>query len=190
TGSVFYHPEHCWVIVDHPEKVKIGISKLLTQLIANVKAVVLPRLGSFTGQGECCAHVIQEAYILPVIAPLSGLIQAVNPRLKKEPELLIHDPNGEGWLMVIKPDNLGSELKKLLFGRKAVAWYKSEEKAIIARVERILKQNPTAAGQTMQDGGVRITGLPDLLHSITSNQKAHVLDFFITRPKILQKIGI
>lgn len=189
-GAIFYHPDHCWAKVDHQERVKIGINDLLAQLITNVQALVLPRAGSFTGQGECCAHVIQEDYILPVIAPLSGTIQAVNQRLKKEPELLIHDPSGEGWLMMIKPDNLGNELKKLLFGRKAVAWYKSEEKAIIARVERILKHNPPALGHTMQDGGVRINCLHDLLHNVTPKQKARILDVSLTRPKILQKIGI
>jgi glycine cleavage system H protein len=188
-GSIFYHPDHCWVIVDHPEKVKIGIDDLIARLITNVKVVVLPRIGSFIGQGECCAHVIQEDYILPVIAPLSGTIQAVNPRLKKEPELITDAPKGEGWLVMIKPDNLESELKKLLFGRKALAWYKSEEKAIIARADRILKHNPKGVGPTMQDGGVRIDCLHDLLNHVTSQQKTQILDFSITRPKKMEKNG-
>jgi glycine cleavage system H protein len=183
SGSIFYHPDHCWVKVDHPEKVKIGIDDLITRLITNVKVIVLPRVGSFIGQGECCAHVIQEDYILPVIAPLSGTIQAVNPRLKKESNLLTDDPRGEGWLVMIKPDNLESELKKLLFGRKALTWYKGEEKAIIARVDRILKHHPKGVGPTMQDGGVRIDCLPDLLNHVTSQQKTQILDFSITRQK-------
>jgi len=190
-GSIFYHPDHCWAIVDNPEKVKIGIDDLIARLITNVKVVVLPQVGSFIGQGECCIHVIQADYILPVIAPLSGSIQEVNPRLKKEPELITDDPKGEGWLLTIKPDNLESELKKLLFGRKALAWYKSEEKAIIARIDLILKYNPQqVVGPTMQDGGVRIDCLPDLLNNCTSKQRAQILDFTITRPKDLQKNGI
>ena len=178
-GSIFYHPDHCWVKVDHPEKVKIGIDDLIARLITNVKVVILPRVGSFIGQGECCAHVIQEDYILPVIAPLSGTIQAVNPRLKKEPELITDDPKGEGWLAMIKPDNLESELKNLLFGRKALAWYKSEEKAIIARIDRMLKHNPqSAVGPTMQDGGVRIDCLHDLLNHVTSATEGSNFGFF------------
>jgi glycine cleavage system H protein len=102
-GSIFYHPDHCWVKVEDPEKVRVGIDDLLTQLISEVKVVILPQVGSFTGQGECCAHIIQEDYILPVISPLSGFIQMVNPRLKKEPELITDDPGGDGWLIMIKP---------------------------------------------------------------------------------------
>jgi len=182
-GSVFYHPDHCWVQVENPEQVKVGIDDLLTQLIMNVKVVILPRAGSFYGQGECCAHIIQDDYILPVISPLSGSIQTVNPRLKNEPELIIADPRGEGWLITMKPGNLESDLKKLLFGRKALSWYQREEKEIIARTDLILKHNPQAVGPTMQDGGVRIGCLHDMLNIVSSKQRAQILDFSISRTK-------
>jgi len=182
-GSIFYHPDHCWVQVENPEKVKVGIDDLLTQLIMTVKVVILPQVGSFYGQGECCAHIIQDDYILPVASPLSGSIQTVNPRLKKEPELIIADPRGEGWLITIKPGNLESDLKKLLFGRKALLWYQREEKEIIARTDLMLKRNPQALGPTMQDGGVRIGCLHDMLNIVSSRQRAQILDFEIRRTK-------
>ncbi len=181
-GSIFYHPDHCWVKVEDPETVKIGIDDLLTQLITNVKIVILPLIGSATGQGECCAHIIQEDYILAVISPLSGSIQTVNPRLQKEPELIINDPRGDGWLITIKPDNLERDLKNLLFGRKAFLWHQKEEKEIIARTDLILKRNPQGLGPTMQDGGVRIS-LQDMLNIVNSKQRAQILDFSIARPK-------
>ena len=191
SGSVFYHPDHCWAKVDHPEKVKIGIDHLLTRLMTKVKVVILPRVGSFTGQGECCAHIIQEECILPVVSPLSGTIEAVNPRLRKEPALILDDPIEGGWLTTIKPDNLESELKNLLFGRKALAWYKSEEQAIIAWIDVMLKQtSQSPVGQTMQDGGVRIDGLNELLSCLSAKQKAQILNFFITRPKKTEKIEL
>ncbi len=181
-GSVFYHPDHCWAQVEDPEKVRIGINYLLSQLITTLKVVILPRGGSFTGQGECCAHIILEDYILPVISPLSGAILTVNPRLKKEPELITADPRGEGWLATIRPKNLESDLKQLLFGRKACLWYQREEQEIIARTaDLLLKNNPQAMGPTMQDGGVRINCLPDLLNAVNPQQRAQILDFFITK---------
>jgi glycine cleavage system H protein len=187
-GSIFYHPDHCWVKVENPEKVRIGIDALLTQLITDVKVVILPQVGSFTGQGECCAHVIQEDYILPVISPLSGSIQTVNPRLKKEPELITDDPGGDGWLITIKPKNLESDLKNLLFGRKAISWYQREEKEIIARTDLLLRHNPQAVGLTMQDGGVRISCLQDMLNIVNSKQRSQILDFSVTRPKNVKRL--
>ena len=187
-GSVFYHPDHCWVKVENPEIVRMGLDDLLSGLIFNVKVVILPQAGSFARQGECCADIIQEDYILPVISPLSGSIQTVNPRLKKEPELIIADPRGDGWLVTIKPENLESDLKNLLFGRKALSWYQREEKEIIAMTDSMLKNNPQMVGPTMQDGGVMIGCLQDVLSIVTSRQKTKILEFFIGRSKNYRKL--
>ena len=187
-GSIFYHPDHCWVQVENPEKVKVGIDDLLAQLIMNVKIVILPQAGSFYRQGECFAHIIQDDYILSVISPLSGSIQTVNPRLKKEPGLIIVDPRGEGWLITIKPGNLESDLKKLLFGRKALSWYQRGEKELIARNDLMRKHNSQAVGPTMQDGGVRIGCLHDMLHSVSPRQRAQILDFSISRTKYSKRL--
>lgn len=182
-GSIFYHPDHCWVQVETPEKVKVGIDDLLSQLMMNVKVVILPQVGSFSGQGEYCAHIIQDDYILPVTSPLSGSIQAVNPRLKKEPELITADPRGAGWLFTIKPQNLESDLEKLLFGRKALSWYQQEEKEIIVRTDLMLKRNPQTLGPTMQDGGVPMVCLHDMLRSVSPRQRAQILDFEIRKTR-------
>jgi glycine cleavage system H protein len=182
-GSIFYHPDHCWAQVENPENVKVGIDELLSRLIMDVKVVILPQAGSFSGQGECFAHIILNDYILPVTSPLSGCIQTVNPRLKNEPELIIADPRGDGWLITIKPGNLENDLKKLLFGRQALLWYQREEKEILARVDSMLKHNARAVGPTMQDGGVRIDCLHDMLHGVNARQRAELLDFSIRRTR-------
>lgn len=180
-GSLFYHPDHCWAKVETTERVRIGIDDLLAQLMTHIQVVILPQVGNFISQGECCAHIIQEEYILAVVSPLSGSIQAVNPRLKKKPELVIDDPQGDGWLLTIKPENPENDLQNLLFGRKALLWYQREEKEILSRAESILKQYPNAVGPTMQDGGVRVANLRDMLSVATAQQRAQILDFSITR---------
>ena len=86
-----------------------------------------------------------------------------------------------GWLITIKPGNLESDLKKLLFGSKALSWYRQEEKEIIARADLMLKHNPQALGPTMQDGGIRIACLHDMLHSVSPRQRAQILDFEIRK---------
>jgi len=187
SGSFFYHPDHSWAKVENTEKVRIGIDELLTQLMTNIQVAILPQVGSYIAQGECCAHIIQEDYILPVVSPLSGVIQAINPRLKKKPDLITDDPKGYGWLLTVRPENLESDLQNLLFGRKAFLWYQQEEKEILARTDLILKQSPQTVGPTMQDGGVRITRLRDILNVVTAKQRAQILDFAITRRKKPQK---
>jgi hypothetical protein len=89
---------------------------------------------------------------------------------------------------MIKPGNLESDLKKLLFGRKALSWYQREEKAIIARTDLMLKRNPQALGPTMQDGGVRIDCLHDMLNIVSSKQRAQILDFSIRRTQYSKRL--
>ena len=181
-GSLFYHPEHCWVKVENCETAKIGIDDLLTRLIAKVKVIILPEVGTFIAPGDCFAHIIQEDHIFPVTAPLAGVVRAVNPRLKDEPELVTNDPRGAGWLITMKPDHLEGDLKNLLFGREALSWYQGEEEEIIARSDYLLRHDPEL-GPTMQDGGVVMNSLEAMLKIMNPLQRTQILDFSLSRPR-------
>jgi glycine cleavage system H protein len=161
--SLFYHPGHCWVKVEDPENVRIGIDDVLTRLMVRLKAVVLPQEGEMIRQGECCAHIIQEHHIIPVIAPLTGTIQLLNKRLQKEPELIMSDPWDEGWMVTVKPATLEHDLRNLLFGKKALAWYQQKHQELTAAGTAMLQHSSNDLGPTMQDGGVKINSLAELL---------------------------
>ena len=182
-GSLFYHPEHCWVKVENCETARIGIDDLITRLITKVKVLILPEVGTFTAQGDCFAHIIQEDHILPVTAPLSGVVQAVNSRLKNEPELVTADPKGAGWLITIRPDHLEGDLKNLLLGKSALSWHQCKEKEIIARSDYLLRHDFHELGPTMQDGGVVMNSLEDMLKIMNPLQRAQILDFSISSPR-------
>jgi len=170
--------------VEKPEKVKVGIDPFLAQFILNPKVVILPETGDFIDRGNCFAHIIQENNIFPVIFPLSGSIQASNLNLKKKPELITSDPLGEGWLVKARPENLGHDLKYLLFGKKALSWYQEEERELIALRDSMLKSAQRDLGPTMQDGGAQISRLGDLL---TPEQYSRILDSFVTKPRDLEE---
>jgi glycine cleavage system H lipoate-binding protein len=173
--------------VENAERARIGVDYLLSQMVQNIEMVILPQAGCVVSQGECCAHIIQEDYILPFISPLSGSIQMVNSRLQKEPELIMTDAQEKGWIATIKPDNLESDLKRLLFGSKALLWYQLEEREIIAGINLMFKRDSPDVGLTMQDGGVRIEGLRDMLAILNRKQKIQVLDSYVARAKDRRK---
>jgi signal transduction histidine kinase len=182
-GSLFYHPEHCWVNVENDETARIGIDSLLALLITKGKVVILPDVGTFATQGECLAHIIQEDYIFPVTSPLSGEVKTVNPRLKNEPHLVADDPRGAGWLITMKPDHLEGDLKNLLYGRKAISWYQGEERAIIDRSDSLLRRDFREIGPTMQDGGTAMGNLEDMLKIMNPQQRTQILDFSVSRTR-------
>ena len=181
-GSVFYHLNHCWIKVENPEKVKVGVDHFLAQFIVNPMVIILPQIGDFITQGKYFAHIIQKKNILPVIFPINGYIEASNLHLRKKPKLITSDPLGKGWLVKVKPDNLVNDLKYLLFGKKAILWYQKEERELTALRDSMLKQTQRNLGLTMQDGGNKISCLGDML---TPEQYSQILDSFITKPKNL-----
>jgi glycine cleavage system H protein len=164
-GALFYHQYHCWAKVEDLDEVRIGIDGILAQLVANVKAVVLPMEGEAVKQGQCFSHLIQERHIVPLISPLSGSVLSVNKQLKKSPAQVGSDPWEGGWLITIKPANLENDLRTLLFGRRAMEWYQKREQEVIAAGTALLNQSGTSLGPTMQDGGEIVTSLAAVLPS-------------------------
>lgn len=66
-------------------------------------------------------------YTGPIVAPISGTIVSVNEAVRRlGPNAFKDDPYGAGWLSVIKPTNLESELKNILYGDAAKEWFKKE----------------------------------------------------------------
>jgi glycine cleavage system H protein len=164
-GALFYHHYHCWAKVEDLDEVRIGIDGILAQLVAKIKAVVLPKEGEDVKQGQCFSHLIQERHIVPLISPLSGSVLSVNKQLKKSPEMVGSDPWEVGWLITIKPVNLENDLRTLLSGKRAMEWYQKREQEVIAAGTALLNQGGINLGPTMQDGGEKVGGLAAVLRS-------------------------
>lgn len=164
-AALFYHQNHCWAKVENSDEVRIGIDGILARLVSQIKTVALPQEGEIVTQGQCFAHIIQEKHILQLISPLTGTVASANQRLKKNPQLLVHDPWDAGWLVTIKPENLEHDLKALMFGRKAMEWYNEKQRVVARAGAAILNQSGESLGPTMQDGGEQIAGLADMLSS-------------------------
>jgi len=79
-------------------------------------------------------------------APLDGVIEATNPKIGKNPDLMHDDPYGEGWLFVVKPMNLKRNLENLVSGEDAVIWIEEE-------THRLLNLLDSRLGVTLPDGG-------------------------------------
>jgi hypothetical protein len=95
-----------------------------------------------------------------VTSPISGRLVEVNPELQKLPSLLNDDPYVNGWIGMVEPDDLASELKQLSVADETAKWLKRE----IARFRDFIRNHTPQpayadAGVTMADGGVPITGV-------------------------------
>ena len=113
-GDLKFMKSHEWARVEDKGTVTCGISDHAQGLLGDLVYVELPRVGDTVKAGTAVAVVESVKAASDVYAPVSGEIVAVNEALPDKPETINEDPYGEGWLFVVKPDNLAEDQEELL----------------------------------------------------------------------------
>lgn len=99
-----YSVDHEWV---RPENAlaRIGITDYAQDQLGDVVYVELPSAGARFAQGTVFATVESVKSVSECIMPLAGEVQAVNAALADDPALLNSSPYGDGWMVLVKPDD-------------------------------------------------------------------------------------
>jgi glycine cleavage system H protein len=113
-GDLKFMKSHEWARVEDKGTVTCGISDHAQEQLGDLVYVELPSVGDTVKAGNACAVVESVKAASDVYAPVSGKIVAVNDALPDKPETINEDAYGEGWICVIKPDNLAEDLEELL----------------------------------------------------------------------------
>ncbi len=81
-----------------------------------------------------------------VLSPVSGVVTAINPKLREEGSLAGRDPYSEGWVARVHADNLRRDLKNLMIGHETQDFLGEE----VNRLYRLIEDE---AGPLSADGG-------------------------------------
>ena len=153
----FYHPGHCWAMVEHADRVRAGVDDFTQRLIGQLEAVALPTPGFTVRQGDALAIIRRGSKTLTLVSPVSGTINLVNDALRASPEIINRSPLSKGWIAEINPSNLATELRNLLNGAVAERWLEA------VRIQLTQWFTPQL-GTILQDGGRLIDNISDLLN--------------------------
>jgi glycine cleavage system H protein len=107
-----YTKDHEWARIEG-DLVRIGITQYAVDQLGDVTLVDLPKAGA---RIELTAHfgdIESVKAVSELFAPLSGEVVAVNEELANKPELVNEAPYAKGWMIVVKPADLG-QLSELL----------------------------------------------------------------------------
>src|SRR6187431_2074424 len=96
-----YHPEHDWARIDGDEAT-LGITWFAQDSLGELVHFEPPEAGAEISKGSSYGEVESVKAVSDVIAPLSGAIIEVNPKVVAEPETVNEDPYGDGWLVRIR----------------------------------------------------------------------------------------
>ena len=86
--------------------VRIGISEFAVDQLGDIVFVDLPEAGTLIAKGETFGSVESVKAVEDMYAPVSGTVLHRNDSVLSSPEELQNDPHGEGWLLIIRPENL------------------------------------------------------------------------------------
>jgi glycine cleavage system H protein len=86
---------------DHP--LRVGVTATAVDGVGIV-SVELPRVGTVVEAGEPCALIwTRPLSLMPVYAPITGLVTVVNATLREDPSSVASDPFHAGWLFAVLP---------------------------------------------------------------------------------------
>jgi len=112
-GDLKFLKSHEWARVEDNGQVTVGISDHAQGLLGDLVYVELPSVGDEVTLGAAVAVVESVKAASDVYSPVSGKVVAVNDALSDKPETINEDAFGDGWILVVKPDNL-DQLNELL----------------------------------------------------------------------------
>jgi glycine cleavage system H lipoate-binding protein len=144
--SSFLHRGHTWVALENAGRVRIGLDAFSQKVLGPADQIRLPDPGETIHTDKAALVLSRQGREAAVLAPLEGVIEAVNPQVRLRPSLAHEDPYGAGWLFVVSPNNLKVDLEKMLFGQCNLSWIEHESHRLLGMLE-------TAAGVTLPSGG-------------------------------------
>jgi glycine cleavage system H protein len=107
-----YTKEHEWTRLED-DLVVIGITDYAQDALGEIVYIELPSEGDEITKGNPFGAVESTKSVSDLYAPISGEVMEVNEALLDSPEAINEDPYGDGWMIKVKPYDVG-ELQDLM----------------------------------------------------------------------------
>lgn len=121
--GLHYTKEHEWMRVENG-LCRIGITDYAQKSLHEVVYVDLPQLGKNLAQNAAFGTVESVKAVSELYSPVSGDIAERNEKLVQSPESVNQDPYGAGWIVIVKPSQLETDMKTLLSTESYAAFLK------------------------------------------------------------------
>ncbi len=101
-----YTSEHEWIRIDG-EYAYVGITDYAQAQLGDIVFVDIPTVEEKLDKGEVFGTIEVVKTISDIFMPVAGEVLEQNEELTDMPELVNKDPYGQGWLIKIKPNDIG-----------------------------------------------------------------------------------
>jgi glycine cleavage system H protein len=117
---------HIWFKELGDGNVKVGMTAIATAMAGKLVAYTPKAVGKSIKAGKSCATVESGKWVGPAKVAAAGEVIETNSALSAAPSLANDDPYGEGWLIVLKPEDWASVRPSLVSGADVSAPYEAK----------------------------------------------------------------
>ena len=109
--------------------VKLGMTAVATAMAGKLVAYTPKGVGKEVKAGKSCATVESGKWVGPAKTAAGGTIVAVNDAVAATPSTANSDPYGEGWLIILKPEDWATAKASLVPGAQVAGPYEAKMNA-------------------------------------------------------------
>jgi glycine cleavage system H protein len=106
--------------------VKLGMTAVATAMAGKLVAYTPKAVGKDVKAGKSCATVESGKWVGPAKSAAGGMIVAINDTLTSNPSTANADPYGEGWLIILKPEDWDAVKTALVPGAQVAGPYEAK----------------------------------------------------------------
>jgi glycine cleavage system H protein len=117
---------HIWFKELGDGTVKVGMTTVATAMAGKLVAFTPKSVGKEVKAGKSCATVESGKWVGPAKVAAGGAVVAINEALVANPSVANSDPYGEGWLIVLKPEDWDGVKPSLVPGAQVAAPYEAK----------------------------------------------------------------
>ncbi|MGA9640129.1 MAG: glycine cleavage system protein H [Terriglobales bacterium] len=147
-----FHPGHTWSVKEGPDDARIGIDSFAVNLIGEIDKIEVIGENRWVRQGQKVMTVHSGKTAIDLVAPIEGVITAINREAIEDPKMIVRDPYEKGWIAMVKSPDLLVNQKNLVQGAMVAPWMQNN-------LTRLTNMVPEMAPAMAADGGLPHAGL-------------------------------
>jgi glycine cleavage system H protein len=99
--GLLFSRDHLWVRVTDGTA-RVGLTDFAQETLGDIVDISVPDENDRVTAGQACGDIESTKSVSDLLAPVSGIVTAVNANLDERPELVNTDPYGAGWLIDVR----------------------------------------------------------------------------------------
>ncbi len=111
---------HMWVADRDDGRLRVGMDTLGVETSGTLAHLDFVDVGTVLERGEPFGTLEAEKFVGPLVAPVAGVVVAVNTAVTDDPGVVEREPFDGGWMIEISPSAGATDIAELVRGVDAI----------------------------------------------------------------------